>query len=130
MKIPQTFYYRKPLGLLKKCLMGLFLIIQRHLYNHHHHHHQVMLKAQNSLTLMDGELMSVNLCWPPNIGGSMCRSPEKNVAYEFILTSPAVPFNEKFLQYILIINTFHTLWKQNIIRYYLLPNSAALKSCN
>ena len=34
--------------------------------------------------------MNVSLCWLANIGVSLCRNMLENIAYEFVLTFPAV----------------------------------------
>ena len=52
-----------------------------------HNSWQVLWTASSVCT----ELTWVSPCWLANIGMSMCRSPWENMAYEFILTSSAMP---------------------------------------
>ena len=76
---------------------------------YHHHHHAVLL-AQIFLTLslhsslssitscrsfrdtscISTELLSIGFGWSPQTCSSVWRCPQEYIAYEFVLTSPAV----------------------------------------
>ena len=78
-----------------------------HTHTHTHIYHQVRLTAHCSLILSYNPSLSsiysvrsffggilylhrAGLCWLVNIGTSICRGPIENVAFDFLLTTPAL----------------------------------------
>ena len=56
---------------------------------------QILLLAPSVHT----DLTNVSFCWLVNTGVSMCRSPLKNIVYDFVLTSAVLP-NMSCLSYL------------------------------
>ena len=55
---------------------------------HNSHRLQQFLKISSGV---HEELVCINLCCSANSRTSIYKSPQKNVVYEFVITSPAVP---------------------------------------